>query len=175
MIFFETPRLKIRQWKDSDLDELVLLNSDKDVMKYFSSTLSKDDTEKYFLKIKNNLNNNGFGFYAVEFKKDNKFIGFIGFSEVDFIVDFRPCIEIGWRFKKSVWGQGIATEIAKECLKYAKNNLKLTEIYSFTSILNIKSENVMKRIGMKKIKEFYHPKINKSDILAKHVLYKINI
>ncbi len=31
-------------------------------------------------------------------KKDNKFIGFIGFSEVD----FRPCIEIGWRFKKSV-------------------------------------------------------------------------
>ncbi|WP_338958524.1 GNAT family N-acetyltransferase [Spiroplasma endosymbiont of Tiphia femorata] len=88
MIFFETPRLKIRQWKDSDLDELVLLNSDKDVMKYFSSTLSKDDTEKYFLKIKNNLNNNGFGFYAVEFKKDNKFIGFIGFSEVDFIVDF---------------------------------------------------------------------------------------
>ncbi|WDA53834.1 MAG: GNAT family N-acetyltransferase [Spiroplasma endosymbiont of Drosophila atripex] len=62
MIFFETPRLKIRQWKDSDLDELVLLNSDKDVMKYFSSTLSKDDTEKYFLKIKNNLNNNGFGF-----------------------------------------------------------------------------------------------------------------
>ncbi|TLF28258.1 MAG: hypothetical protein FCO83_00290 [Spiroplasma sp. WSS] len=57
MIFFEAPRLKIRQWKDSDLDELVLLNSDK------------DDTEKYFLKIKNNLNNNGFGFYAVEFKK----------------------------------------------------------------------------------------------------------
>ncbi len=77
--------------------------------------------------------------------------------------------------KKSVWGQGIATETAKECLKYAKNNLKLTEIYSFTSILNIKSENVMKRIGMKKIKEFYHPKINKSDILSKHVLYKINI
>lgn len=35
-------------------------------------------------------------------KKDNKFIGFIGFSEFDFIVDFRPCIEIGWRFKKSV-------------------------------------------------------------------------
>ncbi|WP_458258810.1 GNAT family N-acetyltransferase [Spiroplasma endosymbiont of Dactylopius coccus] len=69
----------------------------------------------------------------------------------------------------------MATETAKKCLKYAKNNLKLTEIYSFTSILNIKSENVMKRIGMKKIKEFYHPKINKSDILTKHILYKINI
>ncbi|WP_350319034.1 hypothetical protein [Spiroplasma ixodetis] len=26
----------------------------------------------------------------------------------------------------------------------------MTEIYSFISILNIKSENVMKRIGMKK-------------------------
>ena len=56
-----------------------------------------------------------------------------------------------------------------------QKKLKFTEIYSFTSILNIKSENVMKRIGMKKIKESYHPKINKSDILAKHVLYKINI
>lgn len=173
MIFFETPRLKIRQWKDTDLNELVLLNSNKDVMKYFPNTLSENDTKKYFSKIKNNLNNNGFGFYAVEFKKDNKFIGFI---ELDFIDDFRPCIEMGWRFKKSVWGQGIATEEAKECLRYAKkNNLKFTEIYSFTSILNIKSENVMKRIGMKKIKEFYHPKINENDILAKHVLYKINI
>ncbi|WP_338974362.1 hypothetical protein [Spiroplasma endosymbiont of Tricholauxania praeusta] len=59
--------------------------------------------------------------------------------------------------------------------KICKKNLKFTEIYSFTSILNIKSENVMKRIDMKKIKEFYHTKINKSDILAKHVLYKINI
>ncbi|WP_338974360.1 GNAT family N-acetyltransferase [Spiroplasma endosymbiont of Tricholauxania praeusta] len=76
MIFFETPRLKIRYWEDSDLDELVLLNSDKDIMKYFPSTLSKDDTEKYFSKIKNNLNNSEFGFYTVEFKKDNKFIGF---------------------------------------------------------------------------------------------------
>ncbi|WP_342261207.1 GNAT family N-acetyltransferase [Spiroplasma endosymbiont of Notiophilus biguttatus] len=122
MIFFETPRLKIRQWKDSDLVQLVLLNSDKDVMKYFSSTLSKDDTKKYFSKIKNNLNNNGFGFYAVEFKKDNNFIGF---SEIDFIDDFRPCIEIGWRFKKSVWGEGIATEAAKECLRYAKKQFKI--------------------------------------------------
>ncbi|WP_338975719.1 hypothetical protein [Spiroplasma endosymbiont of Monopis laevigella] len=39
MIFFETPRLKIRYWEDSDLDELVLLNSDKDVMKYGMATL----------------------------------------------------------------------------------------------------------------------------------------
>ncbi|BET37440.1 hypothetical protein [Spiroplasma ixodetis] len=44
MIFFENPRLKIRYWEDNDLDELVLLNSDKYVMKYFPSTLSKDDT-----------------------------------------------------------------------------------------------------------------------------------
>lgn len=37
----------------------------------------------------------------------------------------------------------------------------------------ISSKNVMKRIGLKKIGEFKHPKVEENSPLKPHVLYKI--
>jgi len=69
--------------------------------------------------------------------------------------------------------QGFATEAAKACLQFGFDALKLSEIYSFTSIHNIRSENVMKKIGMTKDGYFEHPAMNDGHILKRHVLYKV--
>ena len=45
-------------------------------------------------------------------------------------------------------------------LEYAKTVLKLKELYSFTSLPNKRSERVMQKIGMTKIKEFNHPLVS---------------
>jgi ribosomal-protein-alanine N-acetyltransferase len=87
--------------------------------------------------------------------------------------DFSPCIEIGWRLHKKIWNKGYATEGAKACLKYGYENLNLQDVYSFTSKNNKRSEHVMEKIGMIKIGEFYHPKIDRNHPLCEHVLYKI--
>ncbi|MEO6868592.1 MAG: GNAT family N-acetyltransferase, partial [Ginsengibacter sp.] len=83
-----------------------------------------------------------------------------------------PCIEIGWRFRKESWGQGLATEAAKACIDYGFNKLGFTKIVSFTSALNVKSEKVMQRIGMNYVANFDHPKIEKENLLCQHVLYE---
>ncbi|MBM7706349.1 RimJ/RimL family protein N-acetyltransferase [Chryseomicrobium aureum] len=41
MIYIETPRLIVRDWKDTDLEPFRQLNADEEVMRFFPKTLSK--------------------------------------------------------------------------------------------------------------------------------------
>ncbi|MBS1608454.1 MAG: GNAT family N-acetyltransferase [Bacteroidetes bacterium] len=168
-----TKRLGLRKWKDEDIQPFTLLNADTEVMQYFPSTLSKDQTLNMIRRIKKDFAKNGFGLYAVEIKESLEFIGFTGFSIPAFEAFFTPCIEIGWRFKKEVWGNGFATEAAIACLQFGFKQLEFDKIVSFTAAVNNKSENVMKRIGMQNTGEFDHPGIDKSSSLCRHVLYEI--
>jgi RimJ/RimL family protein N-acetyltransferase len=46
------------------------------------------------------------------------------------------------------WGRGLATEAASAVLDPGVHSHGLTEIFSFTSAANLRSEAVMLRIGM---------------------------
>ena len=50
----------------------------------------------------------------------------------------------------------------------------MTDIYSFTSIHNQPSINVMLRIGMTRQGTFAHPSLPAASWLCEHVLYKIS-
>jgi [ribosomal protein S5]-alanine N-acetyltransferase len=149
------------------------MNSDKDVMEHFPHLLTEPESDSLFEKICLKIKENQYGLWAVESKKENELIGFIGFNDVSFPSEFSPCIEIGWRFKKEYWGKGYATEGANRCLLYGFSSLGFEEVVSFTSVRNLKSENVMKKIGMIKIGEFQHPYVADNSPLKRHLLYKI--
>jgi ribosomal-protein-alanine N-acetyltransferase len=173
MIYFESSRLVFRDWKEEDLEGFRNMNHDPQVMEYFCNILSDDETDLVYQRIKAEFKQYGYGLYAVEIKDTNEFIGFIGFHWATLQVEFAPCIEIGWRLKKEAWGNGYATEGAKACLAHGFDRLGFNEVYSFTSKVNTRSENVMKKIGMVKKMEFSHPQIDENSILCKHVLYHI--
>lgn len=99
-------------------------------------------------------------------------MGFTGFHNFAFDVDFAPGIEILWRLKQEYWGQGYATEAAKACLIYAKEHLPFSTVYSFTSLLNKRSQRVMQKIGMMPEKTFQHPSVVDGHPLKEHILYK---
>jgi ribosomal-protein-alanine N-acetyltransferase len=167
-----TPRLILRQWQTSDYDLFVQMCRDKDVMQFFPSTLTKDETVPLIKNILAHFAEYGYGAYAAERTDNNKFIGFIGFSHPTFKADFTPCIEIAWRLSKENWNQGFATEGAKACLDYGFSELKFKEVYSFTSKLNLPSIRVMQKIGMIEAGEFEHPNLPAGHKLSTHVLYK---
>ncbi|MBP1989590.1 GNAT family N-acetyltransferase [Paenibacillus eucommiae] len=171
MIYLETSRLQLRDWKESDLEPFSRLNEDEQVMRYFPKSLSPEETKVFYESIVSEFKECGFGFYAVDVKENNEFIGFIGFHQATFEANFTPCIEIGWRLKKEAWGKGYATEGAAACLQYGFNELKFSEVYSFTADVNEPSKNVMVKIGMNFIKNFHHPKVDKDSPLNKHVLF----
>ena len=173
IIFIETDRLILRQWQATDCEPYIKMNLDKDVMEYFPSILSSEQSLLHINKMTEKIDQHGYGLFAVERKDTQSFIGFTGFSRPNFNAFFTPCVEIGWRMAKELWNQGFATEAANACLLFGFEKFKFEEIYSFTSIHNLNSERVMKKIGMKQVGKFDHPLLEKDHCLQKHILYKI--
>ncbi|MDR0228940.1 MAG: GNAT family N-acetyltransferase [Flavobacteriaceae bacterium] len=172
--YIETERLIIRQYKTDDLPHFIALNRDEQVMEFFLAKLSAEESIERFEAMKSNIDEKGYGFFAVEEKSSGAFIGFVGLLDITFDVDFAPGVEIGWRMLPQFWGKGYATEAATACLVFAKETLQCSCVYSFTTTFNVRSSNVMQKIGMHYVKDFDHPLVPKDHPLLKHVLYKID-
>ncbi len=167
-----TPRLKLRAWKEEDKEPFFKLNSDPRVMEFMPKLLSKQESDNFFERINLGFKKHGYSFFAVELIENKRFIGLIGLSIPKFESFFTPCVEIAWRLAYNYWGKGYATEGAKASLDYGFNELNLSEIVSFTVPQNLRSRQVMQRIGMTFINEFEHPSLPEGHCLKKHVLYK---
>lgn len=173
--YIETKRLILRTWQEEDIPHLARLNSDEKVMAYFLKKMSYQETVALYNQIQEEFVAYGFGVYAVEEKDSGVFIGFVGLHNVTFEVDFAPAVEILWRLLPEFWGKGYATEAAIACLNYVKDELKLKEIVSFTSLSNKRSENVMQKIDMTRIKEFDHPLVEPNHPLCRHILWRMDL
>lgn len=174
VIEIKTERLLLRQWRQEDLVDFWLLNSDPEVMEFLPEIPGEEDSNHLAKKISNLISENGWGFWAIEILSDHSFIGFVGLNEPKYELPVKPCVEIGWRLARKYWGNGYATEAAKASLEYAFKNLNVNEIYAFTSVANKNSQAVMERLNMVNTgSNFNHPTIPADSQYREHVLYKI--
>ena len=170
----ETERLILRQWKlETDLEPFFILNSDPEVMKYFPNPLTRAESDALAFRIFKLIEQQGWGFWAIELKETHRFIGFCGLHSQPDLFDFSPCVEIGWRLDKNYWGKGYAYEAAQAVLNFAFTHLMLDEVVAFTAIQNKPSEKLMQRLGMSFQSTFKHPKLSEESPLQVHVLYEI--
>ncbi|WP_373998763.1 GNAT family N-acetyltransferase [Bdellovibrio bacteriovorus] len=175
MEYLETPRLILRLWKPEDIDPFHALCSDPEVMEYFPSTLSKEETIAFIERLKANQKKDGYSFMACERKDTGEFVGFVGLSYFTHPTHFSPCVEVGWRLAKKHWGHGFAPEAARAVIDYAFGSLKASEVVAMTAVDNWKSRRVMEKIGMtyNSADDFDHPKVADGHPLKRHVLYRI--
>jgi RimJ/RimL family protein N-acetyltransferase len=169
-----TPRLVLRQWRQSDFDSLAALNADSEVMRFFPAPLTREESDALAKRAEQDIAGRGWGLWAVEVKESARFIGFVGLSEPSFDAHFTPAIEVGWRLSRDQWGNGYATEAARAAITFGLDDLGLDEIVSFTSEVNERSRRVMERLGMTHDPrdDFDHPSVG-SGPLRRHVLYRI--
>jgi RimJ/RimL family protein N-acetyltransferase len=173
-IEFETLRLAFRVWQERHRDPFVAMNADPEVMKFFPALLTPEQTGASVDTWLRQFAQQGWSNWAVELRATGEFIGFIGLSVPRRQLPFSPCVEIGWRLRRTAWGNGYATEGAKRCLRMGFERLGLSEIVSFTTVTNLPSVAVMKRIGMRNADaDFEHPAIPVGHPLRPHCLYKI--
>ncbi len=150
------------------------MNADPEVMRYFPALLSAEQTNAGIDIWRQQFAERGWSNWAVELQDTGEFMGFIGLSVPRRQLPFSPCVEIGWRLKRAAWGRGYATEGAKACLRVGFDQLGLDEIVSFTSLTNLPSVAVMKRIGMINAHaDFEHPAVPNGNPLRPHCLYMI--
>jgi ribosomal-protein-alanine N-acetyltransferase len=168
---FKTQRLILRRWTDDDRAPFAELNADPEVMRYFPNVMTKQESDAMVDRIEQGFEQNGFGLWAVEI--DGRFAGFTGLNRTSFETPMGRHVEIGWRFAAWAWGHGYASEAAARVLTAAFEDFGLVEVYSFATETNVKSEAVMKRIGMARRADldFDHPN-TPGWWGAKHIVYQ---
>jgi RimJ/RimL family protein N-acetyltransferase len=147
MVRLRTERLIIRDWREADLAPWAELNADPAVREYLGPVLTPEQSTASVRRFQADLDQVGFGFWALEVAATGRFIGFVGLDVVEDGLPFGG-VEIGWRLARSVWGHGYATESATEVLQYGFAEVGLTEILAITAEANARSRAVMTRLGL---------------------------
>jgi len=145
-----TERLILRKLTRDDVDNIFLLDSNPDVMKYVGvpAVSNKAESEKMIDNILNQYQKNGTGRLAVIEKESNQFIGWSGIKLLtDEVNGFKNVYELGYRFLPEFWGKGYATESAKASLDLGFNQLNADKIYAYADVENQSSNHILTKIG----------------------------
>lgn len=132
-----------------DAENLYLLNLDPAVVRHTGdSPFESVEEAERFLASYDHYEKYGCGRWAVITSRDSGFIGWCGLSYTARLDEH----DIGFRFFKSKWNQGYATESAKACIDYGFEKLKLKRIVGRVMKENIPSLKVLEKIGLQFIK-----------------------
>mgnify|MGYP001344767243 CR=1 FL=1 len=162
----DTKRLYFEKITEKHLENLYSLLSNKKVMKYFPSTLNRDETKEFYEKIQERYQDDGYCFLAVIRKQDKPFLGICGLLRQE--VENEVQTEIGYRFLNEYWGKGYATEAVKGCVEYVKDKQLADSLIILSVPENIPSVKVAKRSGFSYLQNtIFHGLI--------HEIYRIKI
>jgi ribosomal-protein-alanine N-acetyltransferase len=173
--FAETPRLILRDWRESDREPWAAMGRDPAVMQHLGPVMTREQADASFERASGQIARDGHGFWAVERKADGAFLGFIGAKNTTFDAHFTPNIELGWRLSRDAWGGGLATEGAMAARDWAFANLDTDEVIAITTPDNHRSQAVMGKIGLERdlAGDFDHPSLAEDDPLRPHVLFRM--
>lgn len=171
----ETARLTLREWRDEDRAVFAELCRSPAVMAHLGGPASGEQTEAAIARARASHDANGFCFWAVERREDGAFLGFCGLNIVVTACPVEGEIEIGWRLREDVWGQGYAREAALATLRWAWLWTDAVRVIAMTVPSNHRSWGLMERIGMVRDPklDFGHPLFPERHPLHRHIVYTI--
>jgi RimJ/RimL family protein N-acetyltransferase len=146
----ETPRLRLRAFREADLAAWAPTMADPNVVRHLGGTpFGREDTWRRILMSTGAWAVFGFGYWAVERKEEGDLIGQAGFA--DFKRDMQPSIEglpeMGWIFSPHAHGKGYASETVRAGLAWADKHLKAPVIPAIIDPENAPSLRVAERCG----------------------------
>ena len=95
---------------------------------------------------------------AVIEKESGKMIGWTGFKyieEKEAINNRFDFLDFGYRYRKETWGKGYATEAAKACIDFYRENMTELKLNAITHVDNAASRNVLEKVGFR-VTETFH-------------------
>jgi RimJ/RimL family protein N-acetyltransferase len=140
----ETPRLRLRQFREDDLDAWARITSDPEVMRYVGgSPLTREDAWRSLGYLLGHWKIRGFGLWAAEEKETGALVGRIGLYQPE----GWPGLEVGWLVERARWGQGFASEGGAASLAYAFEALGAQRVISVIEPPNAASIRVAQKLG----------------------------
>lgn len=175
MTVIETPRLILRAYRDEDRAAIAEMNGHPDVGGWLGGVRDRAESDAFIDRANAAIAANGFGFFCAERRADGRPIGSIGVLIMDDQMPTAGAVELGWRLHPEAHGAGLATEGAAACRDWAFANLEVDEVVAITAATNLRSQAVMRRIGMAPdpARDFDHPRLAADHPLRRHVFWTI--
>ncbi|QLY26569.1 GNAT family N-acetyltransferase [Bdellovibrio sp. KM01] len=143
-----TARLELRPHRPDDVDFMVELNSDPEITRYVpDGPIDAAQASNLIASIRSQFLDRRIGRFVVIEKHSRKKLGWCGLKWLEDIQQ----IDLGYRFMKSSWGKGYASEAAQACLDYGFNTLKFKKIIAQIMPANTASIALAQRLGMKEV------------------------
>lgn len=160
----DTPRLILRRWRFEDHHPYATLCCDPLVMQYIGDGSSRTYAQSVqaIERFEEEWQEKGHGLFAVEERATGNFIGFTGLSSPNFMPELSPAVEIGWRFSRSHWGKGYASEAAQAALSFGLEDLKVSDVVSICQTDNSASIRIMKKLGLVFDRQSIDPTCNRA-------------
>ncbi|KTC51102.1 GNAT family acetyltransferase [Pseudomonas fluorescens ABAC62] len=94
----------------------------------------------------------GYGWWAIARREaPEHLIGFGGIAPLNYLTERR--INLGYRFEVQAWGQGYATEVARDALVLAFDTLRLPEVFGLVRPDHAASIRVLEKVGLQRFGE----------------------
>jgi ribosomal-protein-alanine N-acetyltransferase len=137
-------RLGYRVCLESDLQNLILLDSDPEVRAFFPMGVATEEQIKERIKeYETDFRKKGYGLFILEDLTTREFVGRCGFKELE-----TGEIEVGYVLLKKFWGQGLASEALTALLHWAEEHVPTDKIIAFAPKKHLASQRVMQKSGM---------------------------
>ena len=152
-IKIETPRLVLRPWEKSDLQDMFEYASVPGVgeMAGWSHHKSIEESEgilNMFIEEKKTL--------AIVHRESGKVIGSLGIELLGELEELPPSFkgrEIGYVLSKSYWGQGLMPEAVQAVMDYCFTELKYEFLTCAHFVHNKRSRRVIEKCGFQFLKD----------------------
>ena len=169
-------RLTLRSWEDRDRAPFAALSADAVVMQYLSPLPTLDASNAWIDRQRAQFAEHGAGYWAVELRETRQLVGAVGLSRPSYEAHFTPAVGVGWRLARPFWGCGYASEAAEAALRFGFEELGLDEIVAITIPANLRSQQVMQRLGMtySSDDDFDHPRLPEGDPRRRCVLFRLS-
>ncbi len=139
---FSTARLIAERLHEDHLADLVALHLDPDVSRYLGGVRSPEVTKTYLTVNMSHWDQHGFGLWALR-TRDGAFAGRAGIRHI--LVEGVDEIEIAYTFKRDLWGQGLASEIATALTDIGLSQLKLPSLIGLVFVRHVASRRVLEK------------------------------
>lgn len=140
-------RLRLREFRDDDLDVLAAMVGDPEQMTFYPRPKSRDEAAAWIRLNRELYATRGFGTWLIELGPEASFAGYSGIRPLE--LEQVPELEIGWHVHKRFWNQGIATEAASLVCRAAATHFGLPRLVALVHPDHLGSRRVAENVGMR--------------------------
>jgi RimJ/RimL family protein N-acetyltransferase len=141
-------RLRLREFRDSDLDVLAAMVGDDEQMTFYPRPKTRDEAAAWIRRNRALYATHGFGTWLIELPPLARFAGYCGIRPLQ--LEEVSEVEIGWHVHKHFWNQGIATEAATLACQAAVTSFGISRLIALVHPDHVASRRVAENVGMRR-------------------------